>query len=92
MFANVDIKISAGRKLAVPEEAVLDSGTRQVVFVAKGEGLFEPKEVKVGAKLDGYYEVLKGLSPGERVVTSANFLIDSESRLKAAMGAMPGHK
>ncbi|MFN3477392.1 MAG: efflux RND transporter periplasmic adaptor subunit, partial [Candidatus Methylomirabilales bacterium] len=92
MFSNVEVKIKLGKKLAVPEEAVLDSGVRQIVFVAKGEGLFEPREVKLGAKVDNYYEVLSGLSKGEKVVTSANFLIDSESRLKAAMGAMPGHK
>lgn len=92
MFSNVEVKIKLGRKLAVPEEAVLDSGTRQIVFVDKGEGLFEPREVKLGTKVDNYYEVLSGLSRGEKVVTSANFLIDSESRLKAAMGAMPGHK
>lgn len=92
MFSNVEVKIKLGRKLAVPEEAVLDSGTRQIVFVDKGDGMFEPREVKLGTKLDTYYEVLSGLSRGEKVVTSANFLIDSESRLKAAMGAMPGHK
>lgn len=92
MFSNVEVRIKLGKRLAVPEEAVLDSGTRQIVFVAKGEGLFEPREVKLGTQVEGYYEVLSGLSKGEKVVTSANFLIDSESRLKAAMGAMPGHK
>lgn len=92
MFSNVEVRIKLGKKLAVPEEAVLDSGTRQIVFVAKGDGMFEPREVKLGTKVEGYYEVLSGLSKGEKVVTSANFLIDSESRLKAAMGAMPGHK
>lgn len=93
MFANVDLKIEVGRKLAVPEEAVIDTGTRQVVFVDQGDGMFEPRDVKLGAKVDEYYEVLSGLSKGEKVVTSANFLIDSESRLKAAtggMGGMPG--
>lgn len=90
MYANVQIDIDAGRKLAVPDEAVLDSGLRKVVFLDKGEGRFEPAEVKIGNKFDGYYEVLAGLSPGERILVSAGFLLDSESRLKEAMGAMAG--
>jgi membrane fusion protein, copper/silver efflux system len=90
MYANVEIDIDAGRKLAVPDEAVLDSGLRKVVFLDKGEGRFEPAEVKIGDKFDGYYEVLAGLSPGERILASASFLLDSESRLKEAMGAMAG--
>lgn len=90
MYANVEIAIDAGRKLAVPDEAVLDSGLRKVVFIDKGEGRFEPAEVKIGNKFDGYYEVLAGLSPGERILASAGFLLDSESRLKEAMGAMAG--
>jgi Cu(I)/Ag(I) efflux system membrane fusion protein len=60
------------------------------VFLDKGEGRFEPAEVKIGNKFDGYYEVLAGLSPGERILASAGFLLDSESRLKEAMGAMAG--
>jgi Cu(I)/Ag(I) efflux system membrane fusion protein len=76
--------------LAVPDEAVLDSGLRKVVFLDKGEGRFEPAEVKIGNKFDGYYEVIEGLSPGERILASASFLLDSESRLKEAMGAMAG--
>ena len=90
MYANAEIEINAGRKLAVPDEAVLDSGLRKVVFLDKGEGRFEPAEVKIGNKFDGYYEVLAGLSPGERILASAGFLLDSESRLKEAMGAMAG--
>jgi Cu(I)/Ag(I) efflux system membrane fusion protein len=90
MYANAEIEINAGRKLAVPDEAVLDSGLRKVVFLDKGEGRFEPAEVKIGNKFDGYYEVLSGLSPGERILASASFLLDSESRLKEAMGAMAG--
>ncbi|MCX8118472.1 MAG: efflux RND transporter periplasmic adaptor subunit [Desulfobacterota bacterium] len=90
MFAHVEIKVPLGRKLVVPEGAVIDTGMRQMVIVDKGDGYFEPREVKVGAKVDHYYEVLRGLKVGERVVTSANFLIDSESRLKEAVGAM-GH-
>ncbi|HME60566.1 MAG TPA: efflux RND transporter periplasmic adaptor subunit [Candidatus Binatia bacterium] len=90
MYANAEIEINAGRKLAVPDEAVLDSGLRKVVFLDKGDGRFEPAEVKIGNKFDGYYEVLAGLSPGERILASAGFLLDSESRLKEAMGAMAG--
>src|SRR5512145_1894717 len=90
MYANVEIDIDSGRKLAVPDEAVLDSGLRKVVFLDKGEGRFEPTEVKIGNRFDGYYEVLAGLSPGERILASASFLLDSESRLKEAMGAMAG--
>ena len=88
MYANVEIKIHLGRKLVVPEGAVIDTGIRQMVIMDKGSGYFEPREVKVGAKVDNSYEVIKGLKAGERVVTSANFLIDSESKLKEAMGGM----
>ena len=90
MYANVEIKVQLGRKLAVPEGAIIDTGLRQLAVVDKGSGYFEPREVKVGAKVDNYYEVIKGLKAGERVVTSANFLIDSESKLKEAVGGMAG--
>jgi len=92
MYANVDIKVHLGQKLAVSEGAIIDTGLRQMAIVDKGSGYFEPREVKVGSKVDDYYEVIKGLKAGERVVTSANFLIDSESKLKEAMGgmSMPG--
>jgi Cu(I)/Ag(I) efflux system membrane fusion protein len=72
---------------AVPDSSVIDSGTRQVVLVAKGEGRFEPRAVKIGRRGGGYAEVVEGLKPGEEVVTSANFLIDAESNLKAALQA-----
>ena len=90
MYANVEIKVHLGQKLAVPEGAIIDTGIRQLAIVDKGSGYFEPREVKVGSKVDNYYEVIKGLKAGERVVTSANFLIDSESRLKEAVGGMAG--
>ena len=92
MYANVEIKVHLGQKLAVPEGAIIDTGLRQMAIVDKGSGYFEPREVKVGSKVDDYYEVIKGLKAGERVVTSANFLIDSESKLKEVMGgmSMPG--
>jgi membrane fusion protein, copper/silver efflux system len=84
----VDAEIETGTPdpvLAVPESAVLDSGTRRAVLVDKGEGRFEPREVKLGRRGGGYVEIAQGISEGEAVVTSANFLIDAESNLKAAL-------
>jgi membrane fusion protein, copper/silver efflux system len=93
MFANVELKIDYGKRLVVPQEAVMDSGAEQLVFVAHEGGYFEPRKVTIGAKVDNTFIVLGGLKAGERVVTSANFLIDSESKLKSADGGMgmPGH-
>ena len=88
MFANLAIHVDYGTKLAVPADAVLDAGVSKIVFVAKGDGYFEPREVTLGVKGEDVYEVLDGLSDGENVVTSANFLIDSESSLKAALSRM----
>jgi membrane fusion protein, copper/silver efflux system len=90
MYVNAEIKIDGGKHLAVPEEAVLDSGMRKLVFLDKGNGHFEPKEVKLGAKLDGFYQVTSGLDEGEKIAASSAFLLDSESRLAEAMGAMTG--
>ena len=84
----VDAEIESGSPeavLAVPESAVLDNGAQRAVLVDKGEGRFEPREVKVGRRGGGYVEITQGLSEGEAVVTSANFLIDAESNLKAAL-------
>ena len=84
----VDAEIDTGRPepvLAVPDSSVLDTGSRQAVFVDKGEGRFEPREVKLGQRGDGYVEVREGVAKGEPVVVSANFLIDAESNLKAAL-------
>jgi membrane fusion protein, copper/silver efflux system len=72
---------------ALPVSAVIDSGSRQVALVARGEGRFEPRLVKLGRRGDGYVEVLDGVTKGEEVVTSATFLIDAESNLKAALQA-----
>jgi len=88
MFAEVELKISYGTQIVVPQEAVLDSGSEQVVFVAHEDGYFEPRKVQIGARLDDRLIVLSGLKPGEKIVTSGNFLIDSESRLKNAMAGM----
>jgi len=90
MYAKVELKIPLGKRLVVPDEAILDSGTQQLVFIDKGQGTFEPRQVTIGARVDGATEILSGLEAGERVVTSANFLIDSESQLKAAIGGMAG--
>jgi membrane fusion protein, copper/silver efflux system len=88
MFVNVKIKVNLGTSLAVPEDAVLDTGTEQYVFVDKGEGYLEPRPVKVGGEAMGYVAIQSGLSAGERVVTAANFILDSESRLKGAFANM----
>ena len=88
MFADVTLKVDYGDSIVVPEEAVLDSGREQTVFVAGGEGRFAPRKVTAGAHVEGKVVVLSGLKPGETIVTSGNFLIDSESQLKSAMGEM----
>ena len=87
MFGQVELKINLGRRLAVPGDAVIDTGSRQIVYVDKGEGNFEPREVAVGVRAEKWVEIVKGLKPGEKVAASANFLIDSEAKLK---GIAPG--
>ena len=69
----------------MPDSAVIDSGSKQIVLIAKGDGRFEPRAVKLGRRGEGYAEVLEGVSAGEEVVTSATFLIDAESNLRAAL-------
>lgn len=88
MYADVTIKINYGSRLVVPQEAVMDSGSEQLVYVSLGNGYFEPRKVQLGGKVENKYLVLAGLKAGENVVTSGNFLIDSESRLKSAAGGM----
>jgi Cu(I)/Ag(I) efflux system membrane fusion protein len=89
MFADVEINAGDGEaeRLVVPLSALIDSGTRQVVIVERGEGRFEPRSVKVGMRGEGYVEILDGVKAGESVVVAANFLIDAESNLKAALAA-----
>ena len=82
MFTDVEVKIGLGKKLAIPDDAVIDTGTRQIVYVDKGEGLFEPREVMLGIRAEGFREVLMGLKAGEKVASAATFLIDSEAQLK----------
>lgn len=86
-FVRVKLEVPLGNKLAVPFDAVLDTGEHQIVFVVKNAGSFEPRSPKLGRQADGYFEVLSGLEAGEEVVTSANFLIDSESRFRSALAA-----
>ncbi len=91
MFAQVDVPVaSRAQVVSVPLSAVIDSGTRQIVLLQKGEGRFEPREVKLGARSDANVEILEGVREGEQVVVAANFLIDAESNLKAAVGGF-GH-
>ena len=82
MYGEVDIATGGARKLVVPETAVLNSGETQRVFVDRGNGYFEPRDVTIGAQTDHRIEILSGLKAGERIVVSGNFLLDSESRLK----------
>jgi Cu(I)/Ag(I) efflux system membrane fusion protein len=88
--AEIDAGSGEGERLAVPASAVIDSGSRQVVLVARDEGRFEPRDVKLGVRGDGLVEIREGVSVGEKVVVSANFLIDAESNLKAALSSFSG--
>ncbi len=87
MFVNVDLKTRLGRQLAVPASAVFQSGTRQLVFLNHGNGSLEPKEITVGSRVGDDFVVIKGLEAHQSIVTSANFLIDSESQLQSAAGS-----
>ena len=89
MYADVEFAAGADKPVvAVPDSALIDTGTRQVVIIDKGEGTFEPREVKIGLRGNGFVEIREGVSEGDRVVVSANFLIDAESNLKAALQGM----
>lgn len=92
MFAQVELPSGAGKVvLSVPVSAVIDSGVRQIVLVQIAPGRFEPREVKTGDRDDAHVEILEGIAEGEQVVTAANFLIDAESNLRAALGGMGSH-
>ena len=92
LYGTVTIETGeAAATVSIPESAVLDSGKRQIALVELGSGLFEPREIRLGGRGDGYVEVLDGIGEGERVVVDGNFLIDAESNFKAALGAMSGH-
>jgi Cu(I)/Ag(I) efflux system membrane fusion protein/cobalt-zinc-cadmium efflux system membrane fusion protein len=87
MFANIRLDLPLGRQLVIPASGVFQTGTRQVAFVDKGKGYFVPRDIEVGARAGDDVVVSKGLKAGEHIVTSANFLIDSESQLQAALGS-----
>ena len=87
MFVNVSLKVPMGNQLVIPATGVLQSGTREIAFVERSDGYIEPREVQLGSRVGDDFIVLKGLKAGEQIVTSANFLIDSESQLQAALGS-----
>ncbi len=91
MFTDVEIRVPLGRKLAIPEDAVIDTGERQIVYLDQGDGFFEPREVRLGVRAEGYREVVAGLQQGDRVASSATFLVDSEAQLKGVR-PLSGHK
>jgi Cu(I)/Ag(I) efflux system membrane fusion protein len=91
MWAEATLRASAGEVLAAPESALIDTGARWVAFVARDDGHMEPREVEIGLRAEDFIEVRGGLSPGEKVVTRALFLVDAESQLKAAIAAMSQH-
>jgi RND family efflux transporter MFP subunit len=87
MFVNVSLRVPMGNQLIIPASGVLQSGTREIAFVERSDGYIEPREVQLGSRVADDFVVLKGLKAGEQIVTSANFLIDSESQLQAALGS-----
>jgi Cu(I)/Ag(I) efflux system membrane fusion protein len=92
MFAQVELPVGGKAPvLTVPDSAVIDSGTRKIVLVQVQDGRFEPREVELGERGENHVQVLKGVREGEQVVVAANFLIDAESNLKAAIGGLGGH-
>jgi multidrug efflux pump subunit AcrA (membrane-fusion protein) len=95
MFANVEIKKAMPDTLVIPDDAVIDTGVRKLVFVKTSEVTFEPRQVEIGPRINGQITILSGLKMGEAVVVSASFLIDAESRMQAALRkgktAAPGH-
>jgi Cu(I)/Ag(I) efflux system membrane fusion protein len=92
MFTDVELKVNLGQKLAVPDDAVIDTGLRKIVYVDKGDGYFEPRAVTTGLRAERFIEILSGLKAGEKIASAANFLIDSEAKLKGieAKGAASG--
>jgi len=85
MFVNVELPVNLGEGIIVPREAVLDTGLRKIVFVQKDQGTFEPREIQTGMETDDGFEVKSGLTEGEQIVVSGNFLLDSESRVQAGL-------
>lgn len=91
MYARVELESPLGERLTLPEEALIDTGEHKIVFVEIGDSTYEPRQVEVGRRAGGFYELLGGLAEGDRVVTSAQFLLDSESRLRATTGGGSRH-
>jgi RND family efflux transporter MFP subunit len=91
MFVNVSLKVQMGNQLVIPATGVLQSGAREIAFVERSDGYIEPREVQLGSRVGDDFIVLKGLKAGEQIATSANFLIDSESQLQAALGSFVPH-
>ncbi|MBX9831342.1 efflux RND transporter periplasmic adaptor subunit [Candidatus Babeliales bacterium] len=92
MYATVQIILDMGKNLALPEEAIIDTGKRKIVFIDQGKGRYHPRTVEVGFKADPYYQAISGIEQGDAVVTSTQFLFDSESRIKAQEGgSMKAH-
>lgn len=87
MFVNVSMSIPLGRQLVIPASGFLQSGTREIAFIDHGNGYLEPREIQIGTRLDDHVVVLKGLQAGDKIVSSANFLVDSEAQLQAAIGS-----
>jgi Cu(I)/Ag(I) efflux system membrane fusion protein len=92
MYANVELQVPLGVRLVVPRDAVLETGERKIIFIHHGGGKLEWRTVQTGVRAEGWVEITEGLQAGDHIVTSANFLIDSESQLKAAVGGMAGMK
>jgi len=92
MFVDVEFSVAMSARMTVPAEAVLDTGLRKTVFVDRGNGYIEPRQVETGERIGDRVEIIKGLSPKERIVISGNFLIDSESQLKSSAAGMAGHQ
>jgi RND family efflux transporter MFP subunit len=92
MFVDVEFNVSMPARMTVPAEAVLDTGLKKTVFVDRGNGYLEPRQVETGERIGDRIEITKGLSPTERIVISGNFLIDSESQLKSSAAGMAGHQ
>jgi Cu(I)/Ag(I) efflux system membrane fusion protein/cobalt-zinc-cadmium efflux system membrane fusion protein len=87
MYVSVNIAVALGRQLVIPSSGVLQAGTREIAFIDHGQGNLEPREIQTGPRLDDSVVVLKGLQVGDRIVSSANFLVDSEAQLQSAMGS-----
>jgi membrane fusion protein, copper/silver efflux system len=85
MYTDIVLKHNLGRVLAVPESAVIFTGEREIVFIAKGNGIFEPCEITTGVKARNFFEIKKGLTAGDKVAVGPNFLLDSESKFRATL-------